>query len=508
MSKPSRRLGREEIKQLRKARKKAQKDLRSKQKAEGFTILERPSTPNRKSEYESVEEEQDAREFAATEQARILRSQLPILLKRLSKIKDPRNPKKVKHKLTLLMIYGTLMFVFQMSSRREANKEMTRPQFMESLKLLFPDFEDIPHNDTLMRLLSKIEVGEVETALIAAVRRLIKNKTFARYLVDNRYPVAIDGTQKFTRDTLWSAECSEREVKDGKDTKMQYFVNVLEANLVFPNGMSIPLMSEFSNYEEGDTETKKQDCEQKAFKRLAKRLKKEFSHLAIMVLVDGLYPNGPIVELCRKNRWDFMIVLQDGNLPSVWEEYEGLRKLETNNCFHMTWGDRKQCFEWVNNIEYYYGTNGRKKQIFHMVICNEEWEEVAKDSVKIVTRKSRHVWISDKPLCKTNLHERCNLGARHRWGIESGILVEKRHGYQYEHVFSYNWTAMKGFHYLMRLGHFINVLATYSECLVKMVRVFGVRGFIKFIRDTLTGRWLDPQLVKQRLEANFQLRLI
>ena len=508
MSKPSRRLEREEIKQLRRDRKKAQKNLRSKQKAEGFTILERPSTPNRKSEYKSVEEERDARQFAAMEQARILRSQLPVLLKRLSKIKDPRNPKKVKHKLTLLMIYGTLMFVFQMSSRRETNKEMTRPQFMESLKLLFPGFKDVPHNDTLMRLLSKIEVGEIETALIAAVRKLIKNKKFTRYLVDNHYPVAIDGTQKFTRDTLWSAECSEREVKDGKGTKMQYFVNVLEANLVFPNGMSIPLMSEFSNYEEGDTETKKQDCEQKAFKRLAKRLKKEFGHLAIMVLVDGLYPNGPIVELCRKNHWDFMIVLQDGNLPSVWEEYEGLRKLETNNCLHTTWGDRRQHFEWVNNIEYYYGTNERKKQIFHMVICNEEWEEVAKDSAETVTMKSRHVWISDKPLCKTNLHKRCNLGARHRWGIESGILVEKHHGYQYEHVFSYNWTAMRGFHYLMRLGHFINILATYSECLMKMVREFGVRGFIKFIRDTLTGRWLDPQLVKQRLEVNFQLRLI
>jgi len=149
MSKPSRRPGREEIKHLRKERKQAQKELRSKQKAEGFTILERPSTPNRKSDFKSVEEEQDARQFAANEQARILRSQLPFLLKRLSKMKDPRNPKKVKYKLTLLMIYGILMFVFQMSSRREANKEMTRPQFMESLKLLFPDLEDIPHNDTL-----------------------------------------------------------------------------------------------------------------------------------------------------------------------------------------------------------------------------------------------------------------------------------------------------------------------------------------------------------------------
>jgi hypothetical protein len=399
------------------------------------------------------------------------------------------------------------MFVFQMSSRREANKELTRPQFMESLKMLFPDIEDIPHNDTLARLLCQIDAGEIEAALIAAIRKLIKNKKFVRYLVDNHYTVAIDGTQKFTRDTLWSAECSEREVKDGKDTKIQYFVNVLEANLVFPNGMSIPLMSEFSNYEEGDTERQKQDCEQKAFKRLARRLKKEFSHLVVMVVLDGLYPNGPIVELCRKNRWDFMIVLQNGNLPTVWEEYEGLRKLEANNVFHMAWGDRKQRFEWVNNIVYYYGPNERKQQVFHMVICTEEWEEVARDSTEIVSKTSRHVWISDKPFCKTNVHNRCNLCARHRWGIESGILVEKRHGYQYEHAFSYNWSAMKGFHYLMRLGHFINILTAYSECLVKMVREFGVGGFIKFIRDTLAGRWLDPPLVQQRLEANFQLRL-
>jgi len=33
-----------------------------------------------------------------------------------------------------------------------------------------------------------------------------------------------------------------------------------------------------------------------------------------------------------------MIVLQDKSLPSVWEEYEGLKKLEAKNHFNMTWG--------------------------------------------------------------------------------------------------------------------------------------------------------------------------
>jgi len=508
MSKESRRPGREEINELRKQRKKAAKALREKQESQGLVVPIKAATPNRKSEYKSVQEEQRARQEATTEQVRVFRAQLPMLLKRLSKIKDPRNPKKIKHKHTLLMIYGILTFVLQMSSRREANREMTRPKFMESLNLLFPELEDVPHNDTLMRLLARIDVNEIESALIGLVRKLIRAKKFVRYLVDNRYPIAIDGSQKVVRNVLWSEECLEREVGKGDDSKTQYYVYVLEASLAFANGMTIPLMSEILSYTEGDTGNDKQDCEQKAFKRLAKRLKAEFGHLSIMVLLDGLYPNGPIMELCCKNKWDFMIVLQDKSLKSVWEEYEGLKKLETKNYFNTTWGNRIQRFEWVNSIEYYYGPNERKKQIVHVVVCEENWEEIAKDSAEIVTMQSRHAWISSKPLDKWNVHNRCNLGARHRWGIESGFLVEKRHGYQYEHMFSYNWNAMKGYHYLMRLGHLINILAIYSERLVKMVRELGVRGFIRFIRDTISGPWLNPVWVKKRLAASFQLRLI
>jgi hypothetical protein len=440
MSTVSRRPSREEI-QKRRREKKAEKQLRARQKAEGLLPPNKASMPKRTCRYKSVAEECGARQDATTEQIRVFRAKLPVLLPRLSRIKDPRNPRKIKHRHTLLMIYGILIFVFQMASRREANREMTRPMFMENLKLLFPELEGLPHHDTLMRLLATIEVGEIESALIELVRKLIRNKKFARFLVDNRYPIAIDGTQK-------------------------------------------------------------------AFKRLARRLKDAFGHLPIMVLLDGLYPNGPIMELCRKNKWDFMIVLQDKSLKSVREEYEGLKKLETKNYCNTTWGTRRQRFEWVNGIEYFYGPNERKRQLVHLVVCEESWQEIAKDSAEIVTKKSCHAWISSKPLCRQNLHERCNLGARHRWGIESGILVEKRHGYHYEHVFSYNWNAMKGYHYLMRLGRLINVLALYSERLIPMVRELGVQGFIRFVRETISGPWLDPVWVKRRLATPFQLRLL
>lgn len=455
----------------------------------------------------------------------MFRANLPNLLERLSKIPDYRNPKKVKHKMTVVLIYGILMFVYQMASRREANREMTRPAFKESLRLIFPDLEDLPHHDTLDRILSKIDVNRIEETHIDLIQKFIRKKKFARYLIDNIYPIAIDGTQKAIRSDILSEEWLQRKVgagkkdkgqSEGKDgdkkdddgKKIQYYLYVLEANLAFQNGMVLPLMSEFLVYSEGDTSNNKQDCETKAFYRLAKRLKKQFSHLPIMVLLDGLYATGPVMDICRKNNWQFMIVLQDKSLPSVWEEFYGLKQLDNkNNRFAMKWGNRKQQFEWINNILYYYGKNQKKRIGVHVVVCKETWEEIDPETCESVTMSSRHAWLSSNPLNKSNVHKRCNLGARHRWGIETSILVEKRHGYNYEHLFSHDWNAMKGFHYLMRLGHLFNILAQYSTALIKIVQKLGVRGFIHFVRSTMAGPWLVAQKVRQRLEAPFQLRL-
>ena len=124
------------------------------------------------------------------------------------------------------------------------------------------------------------------------------------------------------------------------------------------HGMTIPLMSEILSYTKGDTGDNKQDCELKAFYRLASRLKKAFPALKIMLLLDGLYAKGPVAEICRKNKWQFMIVLN----------------------------------------------------------------EVNRESGKPEEKNSRHVWLSSEPLNKFNLHERCNLVARSRWCIESSLI--------------------------------------------------------------------------------------
>ncbi len=489
--------------------KEIKKRLRERKKAQGLEPTATATLPNSVCGYENVSEERQARLEAVTEQVKILRKKLPILLLRLRKIPDPRNPKKLKHKLTCLMIYGILIFVLQMSSRREANRELTRPMFKENLMFLFPELEDMPHQVTLMRLLDRIEVDQIEAAQIELVQQLMRKKKFKRYMIQGCYPIAFDGTQKMVRKVPWNEECLERRVGAEEEKQKQYYVYVVELNLVFGNGMVIPLMSEFLEYNKGDTAEAKQDSEPRGYRRLAERLKKAFPRTRFMVLLDGLYSNGPVMEGCRNYNWQFMIVLQDGSLPQVWEEYRGLKKmLEPQDRLENIWGDRRQKFHWVNDIEYSYGPNGRKKQIVHVVVCEESWEEVDPQTQQIVTKQSRHVWLSSKPLDCTNVLIRCNQGARHRWGIESGLLVEKRCGYQYEHCFSYSWNAMKGYHYLMRIGHLLNELVLNAVQLATIVATLGARGFIHFIRQTLSGPWLDAEQVRRRLSQASYLRFV
>ena len=67
---------------------------------------------------------------------------------------------------------------------------------------------------------------------------------------------------------------------------------------------------------------------------------------------------------------------------------------------------------------------------------------------------------------------------------------------------------MRGYHYLMRIGHLLNVLAEYSAKLVAAFKEKGPQGVIEFIRTTLSGLWLESAQVRRLLSRPFQLRLI
>ena len=275
-----RRIQMEERKGQKKLRLKAQTELRRKQAIEGLSGTRRITADNTKSEYMTYSEEKGARQEAAKDYLKVLQRGLPGLLIRLSKVKDYRNPKKIKHKVGVILLFCIFWFVFQKSSRRQANEELTNPIFLENMRLFFPELESLPHHDTVNRFLCMIDINQLEDVLASIIKDFIRSKKFQNYLIDKCVPIAIDGTQKHTYDFLWSEECLEMT----RNEKPQYYCYTLEASLVFQNGIILPLFTECLDFMQGDELRNKQDCEIKAFKRLAEKIKACFPRLKIILL--------------------------------------------------------------------------------------------------------------------------------------------------------------------------------------------------------------------------------
>ncbi len=451
--------------------------------------------PNGKCKQKTPEEEMAERQEKVEKATIIYRQMLPGLVKKLSRIKDPRQPNKIEHKLTVLMVYGILLFVYQTGSRREANKRMSRPVFWENVKSMFPELGSMPHADTLARLLEKIDVEEIQHCLVELLQDLMRRKKFRKHLINKRYLIAVDGSQKFFRNYQWQEEALKRHV-GGEERIPQFYVYVLESVLILDNGIVLPVLTETlenKDWVEGQT---KQDCESKAFKRLAHKLYKIFGKSKVILIADGLYACGPVIKKCREYHWEYMISLKEDAIPDVWKEATGLMWCEPANGLCVNWGDRRQDFLWANDIEYEYGTNCRYTEILHVVICYETWTENHSRSTGLVEeKKTRYAWISSKPLNSKNVFMRCTKMARYRWKIENNFLIEKHEGYFFEHVYSYNWQAMKGFHYLMKIGHFMNAMAVNSEILLEYVNEKGIRGFIGDLWLDLSGAVLDKDRI-------------
>jgi len=382
------------------------------------------------------------------------------------------------------------MFIYQQTSLRNANKEMSSAIFFKNMQAMFPDFITMPHADTLSRLLERINVDEIEGSLLELFEQLVKKKKFRNYLIHKRYVIAIDGTQKFMRAEQWTEEPLVRHV--GKDKQEQYYVYMLEAVVIFEKGITLPFMSEvLNNAEYRNVSSDKQDCERKAFYRFAERIKKRFPKLKISVTMDGLYACGPIIKTCREYGWDYMFVFKEGSMKDAWREAMGLIRLTPENRLKRNCGDSNQDYRWINDVEYAYSTNGRLKEKLHVVVCEETWEETSRTTGKITLKSTRYVWISGKEITKTNVETRCLKIGRYRWKIENNFLVMKHQGYQYEHCFSYDWNAMVGFHHLMQIGRFINVLLVHSDLLDKKVTKLGINGLLAYVFKVCTAVVLD-----------------
>jgi hypothetical protein len=255
---------------------------------------------------------------------------------------------------------------------------------------------------------------------------------------------------------------------------------------------------------------KKQDCELKAFYRLAERLKQRFPRLPICLLMDGLYAGGPTFALCDKYRWKYIIVLQEGDLSTVHQEFEALMRLVPENhlrslCVPAPSPDRvvQQDFRWVNEITYV--DTERREHTVSVLECLETAPD--QDGQPQTTRFK---WVTNFTVTAKRVTTLANEGGRLRWKIENeGFNVQKNGGFELEHVYSHDPTASKIFYFLLQIAHTLLQLVEHGS-LFRKVFPAGV-GSSKNIASRLLEAWRNVRLSlaewEHCLTAQFQIRL-
>ena len=244
--------------------------------------------------------------------------------------------------------------------------------------------------------------------------------------------------------------------------------------------------------ENNDPKDTKQDCELKAFHRIAKKIKRAFPQMKICLLLDSLYANAPVFDLCHKNQWRFIITFKKGSIPDLYGEFIALRRIAKDQRDVQCGKEIKKIFAWVNDLPH----------MTHQLNVFQQVEWTAKN-------KSRFVWITNFKTNPLTVRKLAEEGGRLRWIIENvGFHTQKNGGYNLEHPFSKNHNAAKHFYFLLQIAHMINQLMVHGSLLRQFQAMLGsLRNFSRRMAEHFRNLKLPEELDRGHSPRAFQIRL-
>lgn len=378
----------------------------------------------------------------------IQRKFCPELFNNFGQITDPRHQGYITY--TGRTMLGQMYYkgIAGITSMQDMTDKFNKPGVVKNMaSFMGVEIDDyLPHHVTANDYLEQLNPNELQDTIQDMVYDLIRRKSFydARFM--GKWLIIIDGTQLYSGNTKINDKCLERHYNKGTENEtVNYHVDVLEAKIYFGSNLVCSICSEFienngedaEKYRNMSEEKRKQDSEIKAFKRMAKKLKKAFPRLPIVLLMDSLYAAKPVMDICKENEWDYIIRFKDGSIPYIAKEYEDIPEKE----YAMN-------AEYINEIDY----EGHK--------VNElkyKEETVEKGEVKITTFQ----WITNIKITQGNALKIAETG-RLRWKIENeGFNRQKNWQGDITHACSWNEWALKNHYLIQQISDFMKQLYEY-----------------------------------------------
>lgn len=411
---------------------------------------------------------------------------------------DPRQAGKIVYPLRNLLWTGVLLFTTKLGSRRRIRFKFHIPGFLANLNCVAQtQLDTVAYPSTLGDRLEVLDHAALQRIPAQIVRSLIRGRALERWrLLGKWYLVAFDATGVGHWHERHCEHCLERTItaknaKGKTESRTVYDHMVLAAKLVTASGLALPIASEF--IENPGPNPDKQDCELKAFYRLAPRVKQLLPKVPICVLLDSLYAGEPTLALCQTHGWQSIIVLKDGSMPAVAREFRTLKDHTPEQTRQVQHHGAAQSYHWVNDMD----SDHRK---LHLLECLETRGD----------QTTRWAWLSSIRLNANNCTQIANTGGRQRWKIENqGFNSQKNGGYNLEHAYSQDYNAMKNFYSLLQLGHMLSQLMEHGNLLKPvLLQLYGsLRDFTQTLLEHLRYRGTTQAQHRALLAKAYQIRL-
>jgi hypothetical protein len=411
----------------------------------------------------------------------------------LASLADTRDQEKITYLRQFMAWQGLMLFLLKLGSRRQVRFELDSQEALENLNRLSGCHQQtMAHGDTLAHFLGHVPPEALANLRLRMVQRLIRMKALDNGRLLGHFLVVLDGTGQLYFRQKHCEHCLTKTV----DGKTQYFHHVLEAKLVTPEGLAISIGSEFIQNE--DPKACKQDCELKAFGRLASQLKKDFPQLPLCLCLDGLYAKGPVMQTCQDNGWKYFITFKKGSLPSLWKDYLSLRRMVPANRQTQWRCGVHQSFAWVEGLEHI----DEQKRVHHVnafqcIDTNGEG-------------RTRFVWLTNFQITPDNVATLGNSGGRCRWKIENeGFNIQKNGGFNLEHAYGTGERQIKNFYLLLQIAHLILQLMERGSLLgADCKRLFGsLRNLARRLAESVRNRLIPPEALDLAAAASIQIRI-
>lgn len=402
-------------------------------------------------------------------------------------IPDRRNQDLITYSKQSIMMSALAIFLFRMGSGNKFDDKShdndERYSQTNMSKFINAPEDHVPVIKTIEKFFKNLEKESINTLMISFFKDLQQSKFFQQHpqiMPGDFFLLAADCVHTHTYDHPHHTDahgnndcefCLKRVYnKKTNNEKVKWIHNTLVFSFVFMGGLKIPIYrypihaKQVVNVENESEDKHKQECELVALKAALPIIRQAFPRMNIVLLLDGLYANKPVIRLAAEQRCGYIIVRKDSTLISLAKECDeqALTSNHKKNCIKQQQGMRngwliEQKYSWFNSR--YLGEDVYTNVLRFSEIRTREGED---------PQSYKCEWLfSWKLSAKT-----CELAARQgraRWEEEDIFNSLKNRGFNFKHDYSRdprsccNWQALA----LFAFGIF--ELFRFSEVVTKRI---------------------------------------